>query len=110
MAPMRMQKHAIANFRFSIFNLQYLQLRLRPIENRKSKIGKMNLKDKKVLVTGGTRGIGGAAALALARAGADVAIVGRNEDGETLATRQAIQTTGRRCELFMADCGRAADA
>jgi len=70
----------------------------------------MDLKDKKVLVTGGTRGIGGAAALALARAGADVAIVGRKEDGDTLATRQAIQTTGRRCELFMADCGRAADA
>jgi NAD(P)-dependent dehydrogenase (short-subunit alcohol dehydrogenase family) len=70
----------------------------------------MNLKDKNALVTGGTRGIGGAAALALARAGANVAIVGRQKDNETLATCEAVEATGRRCELILADCGQAAEA
>ena len=42
----------------------------------------MNLSGKIALVTGGTRGIGAAAALALAQEGADVAIVGRRGDAE----------------------------
>ena len=69
----------------------------------------MNLSGKIALVTGGTRGIGAATALALARVGADVAIVGRRLDAEANATREAILALGRRCELLRADCGKPAE-
>ncbi|MBI5802872.1 MAG: SDR family oxidoreductase [Verrucomicrobia bacterium] len=69
----------------------------------------MQLTGKVGLVTGGTRGIGAAAAIALAKAGADVAIVGRTEDDDARQTRAAIQALGRRCELILADCGKPAD-
>jgi NAD(P)-dependent dehydrogenase (short-subunit alcohol dehydrogenase family) len=70
----------------------------------------MQLADKIALVTGGTRGIGAATALALAREGADVAIVGRTIDAEATATREAVRKLGRRCEIVQADCGNAAEA
>lgn len=69
----------------------------------------MNLNGKIALVTGGTRGIGAAAALALAREGADVAIAGRRDDTEAKATRDAVRAVGRRCELITADFGKPAD-
>ena len=70
----------------------------------------MNLRDKKVLITGGTRGIGAAVAVALARAGSDIAVVGRNEDADTKSTVKAVLATGRRCELLVADCAQATEA
>ena len=70
----------------------------------------MNLQNKSALVTGGTRGIGAATAIAFARAGANVAIVGRNNDAEAAATKKAIQALGRQCELILADCGIPAEA
>ena len=39
----------------------------------------MDLKDKRALVTGGTSGMGSAAALAMAEKGASVIITGRDE-------------------------------
>jgi NAD(P)-dependent dehydrogenase (short-subunit alcohol dehydrogenase family) len=69
----------------------------------------MQLLNKIGLVTGGTRGIGAAAAIALAREGADVAIVGRTEDDDARQTRATIQELGRRCELILADCAKPAD-
>src|SRR4051812_34983649 len=65
----------------------------------------MDLPGKIALVTGGTRGIGAATAIALAKAGADVAIAGRQLDGDGAATRDAILGLGRRCELILSDCG-----
>ena len=63
----------------------------------------MNLQNKIALVTGGTRGIGAATALALARDGANIAISARREDAEALATRDAVRKLGRRCEFVSAD-------
>ena len=62
------------------------------------------------LVTGGTKGIGAATAIALAREGADVAIVGRRLDAEAKETRRRIEALGRRCLLILADVGVAREA
>jgi 3-oxoacyl-[acyl-carrier protein] reductase len=55
------------------------------------------------LVTGGTKGIGAATAIALAKAGADVAIVGRKLGAEAKETRRQIEKLGRKCLLILAD-------
>ena len=69
----------------------------------------MQLTGKIALVTGGTRGIGAATALALAKEGADVAIVGRHLDDAARATRAALLALGRRCEVIHADCAQPAE-
>jgi NAD(P)-dependent dehydrogenase (short-subunit alcohol dehydrogenase family) len=70
----------------------------------------MNLSGKIALVTGGTRGIGAATALSLAKEGADVAIIARHLDDEANSVRQSILALGRRCEIIQADCGQPTDA
>ena len=55
------------------------------------------------LVTGGTKGIGAATAIALAKAGAEVAIVGRKLSTEAKETRRQIEKLGRKCFLILAD-------
>lgn len=70
----------------------------------------MNLSNKIALVTGGTRGIGAATAIALAGEGTDVAIVGRHLDDDATTTRDAIVALGRRCVIIQADCGQPAEA
>jgi 3-oxoacyl-[acyl-carrier protein] reductase len=62
------------------------------------------LAGKVALVTGGSRGIGAAAALELARLGADVTLTfhDRKEQAATIADR--IRRTGRRAAAVRADC------
>jgi 2-deoxy-D-gluconate 3-dehydrogenase len=59
-----------------------------------------DLTGKAALVTGANTGIGQAIAVALAEAGADVAVAGRSEPAETLA---AIGATGRKAVNIKAD-------
>jgi len=57
----------------------------------------MNLKGKRALITGGTKGIGAAIALDLANGGADIAITGRNADESTETLVAEIEALDRRC-------------
>jgi len=70
----------------------------------------MELSGKTALVTGGTKGIGAATAIAFAKAGADVAIVGRHDDADAQATKRDIEKLGRRCEVIVADCAKPEEA
>src|SRR3989338_3448810 len=63
------------------------------------------LKGKKALITGGSRGIGKAIALKLGRLGADVIInYARNEDAANL-TASDLRELGVRAEIFQANVG-----
>ena len=70
----------------------------------------MNLQDQICLITGGTKGIGAATAIALAEGGANLSLVARNIDDEARAVARRIESLGRRCLLIAADVGRPEDA
>ncbi len=69
----------------------------------------MNLTGKRALITGGTKGIGAAIAIDLARQGCDVAMNGRHDDESAAAVRQEIAATGRKCVSIVADVARPDD-
>jgi 3-oxoacyl-[acyl-carrier protein] reductase len=70
----------------------------------------ISLADKTALVTGGSRGIGRATALLLARAGADVAITYLSRAAEAERVVAEIRSLGRRGMALQADLGDAAQA
>ena len=63
----------------------------------------LTLSGKSALVTGGARGIGRAIALALAEAGADVAITYRTSGAEAAQTAREIEALGRRALAIACD-------
>ena len=65
--------------------------------------------NRTALVTGASRGIGKAIAIALAEAGADVAVNYRRRKGDAAATVAAIKQLGRRSAAFAADVSDARD-
>src|ERR1051325_1079762 len=69
---------------------------------------KFRLDGKKALVTGASRGIGRAIAIAYAEAGADVALVSRKE-AALRETAASVERTGRRALVVAAHCGKADD-
>jgi NAD(P)-dependent dehydrogenase (short-subunit alcohol dehydrogenase family) len=69
----------------------------------------MDLKNKVCLVTGGTKGIGAAAAIALAEQGARVSIVARTLDDEGKKTRSRLEALGHKSCLISADVAKPAD-
>ncbi|MCF3124344.1 SDR family oxidoreductase [Streptomyces arenae] len=68
------------------------------------------LTGKKALVTGGSRGMGAAAALRLAEQGADVAITYVQNEGAALEVVAKIESMGRRGFAIKADAADAGDA
>jgi len=50
----------------------------------------MKLEGKVCLITGGTKGIGGATAVELARLGADIALIGRVSDAEAATVKDEV--------------------
>jgi 3-oxoacyl-[acyl-carrier protein] reductase len=71
---------------------------------------KINLENKRAIVTGGSLGIGAAIAIKLGEAGADVAINYRKHDTEAKAVVQELETMGRRGMAVQADVSVFADA
>lgn len=67
------------------------------------------LAGRSALITGGSRGIGRAAAIALARAGADVAFTYRSRAEEARATADVLRSLGRRTQAIQADVTRRDD-
>jgi NAD(P)-dependent dehydrogenase (short-subunit alcohol dehydrogenase family) len=70
----------------------------------------MNLDEKVCLITGGTKGIGAATAVELARRGANVSINGRVEDEEAKRVKAKVEALGRKCLLHIGDVSVAAEA
>jgi NAD(P)-dependent dehydrogenase (short-subunit alcohol dehydrogenase family) len=70
----------------------------------------MILTNKICLVTGGTRGIGAATAVELARRGAEIAVCGRTPDEEAEQVRSQVEALGRRCLVMTADMAKPDDA
>lgn len=68
-------------------------------------LGLFSLEGKKALVTGASRGLGKAIALALARAGADVAVVSRSRE-ELEQVAQEIEALGQKGVPIVADVSR----
>jgi gluconate 5-dehydrogenase len=67
-------------------------------------LDRFRLDDRRLFISGGSRGLGRAMALAMAEAGADVILTGRTADS-LAATAQEVRARGRRAWTYEADMG-----
>jgi 3-oxoacyl-[acyl-carrier protein] reductase len=68
------------------------------------------LAGRRTLITGGSRGIGRAAAILFAEAGSDVAFNYQCREKAALEVKEAVEAKGRRCLIRRADLSRKAEA
>lgn len=68
------------------------------------------LKQRIILVTGATEGIGREAALTYARFGAEVVLLGRNAEKLATVSAEAAEISGKPCQTFLLDMNRATPA
>jgi NAD(P)-dependent dehydrogenase (short-subunit alcohol dehydrogenase family) len=66
----------------------------------------MDLKNLACLITGGTRGIGAATAVALAERGGNIVIVGRRMDDAARDVVRQVESLGRRCIAISGDIAK----
>jgi NAD(P)-dependent dehydrogenase (short-subunit alcohol dehydrogenase family) len=76
---------------------------------QKSVLDRFRIDGKVALVTGGARGLGRTMAVALAEAGADIALAGRSKDTCQEAADGIASATGRKARGFAADVTKIAD-
>lgn len=69
----------------------------------------ISLQGRTTLITGGSRGIGRAAAILFAEAGSDVAFNYACREKEALEVKAEVEKRGRRCLAFKADLAQAAE-
>lgn len=67
----------------------------------------MNLLDKVALVTGGSRGIGRAIALGLAKKGADIVVNYAGNEGAAAQVKNEVESLGRKAIVVKADVSKA---
>ncbi|GIO10791.1 3-oxoacyl-[acyl-carrier-protein] reductase FabG [Cohnella xylanilytica] len=72
-------------------------------------MARLDLTGKSALVTGASRGIGRAIAIALAEAGADVAVNYAGSEAAAAETAKAIEALGRKAILVQANVGKSAE-
>lgn len=82
--------------------MSFLRARGEEKESLSSYIERFSVTGKRALVTGGSKGIGAVAAVVLAEAGADVAVVGRDRSG-LADTATQVRAIGRSCIVIEAD-------
>ena len=75
----------------------------KPIFDNPEYRGSGKLRGKKVLITGGDSGIGRATAVAMAKEGADIAIIYYDEHEDARFTKECVEKYGEQCILFAGD-------
>jgi short-subunit dehydrogenase len=81
------------------------KMKPRPRAEDEKHRGSGKLRNKVAIITGGDSGIGRAVAIALAKEGANVAIVYLEEKKDASETKRLVEEQGRKCLLIAGDVG-----
>src|SRR4051794_13506630 len=99
---------AIGSIRRNVSRLALTRSFARGRRNDMSVFDRFKLTGKRLFITGGSRGLGREMAVAIADAGADVILVGRDPDSLERAAGD-IRALGRQCWTLAADVGNPAE-